>query len=67
LSPTVEVSWRFGILVTSSSTWVTRLFDSASPVIAETEIGTDWRFSDRLAAVTMISLGSAAGLAGAGV
>ena len=40
LSPTVEVSWRLGILLTSSSAWVTRCFWSASPPMAETEIGT---------------------------
>lgn len=45
-------------MVTRLSTLVMRDFSSASPPIAETEIGTDWRFSDRFAAVTTISPGA---------
>ena len=55
LSPTIEVSCRFATLVTSESTLVVRDAASASPEIAETEIGTSCKFSERLAAVTTIS------------
>jgi hypothetical protein len=60
------VNWRLATLVTRLSTLVMRDLANWSPPTAETEIGTDCRFSDRLAAVTTISPGADALSCGGG-
>ena len=61
----MPVIWRLATLLVRSSTLVVRDLDKVSPPIADTEIGTDCRLSERLVAVTMISPGAGASAAGA--